>query len=61
MSSGGKLLAVDGSLVACGSAVVRMVVDGRPIDVQCLVVETLVAQFDLILGMDVIRRLGGLR
>ena len=42
MSSGGKLLAVDGSLVASGSAMVRMVVDGRLIDVQCLVVETLV-------------------
>ena len=52
---------VDGSLVECGSSMVRMVVRGRPIGVQCLLMETLVAQFDLILGMDDIRRLGGLR
>ena len=61
MTSTGKLLTVDGSLVECGSAMIRMVVGGRPIGVQCLVIETLVAPFDLILGMDVIRRLGGLR
>ena len=58
---GGKLITVDGSPVKCGKALVRMKVEGKPISVQCLVMETLVTRFDLILGMDVVKRLGGLK
>ena len=58
---GGKgVVAVDGRLVrGIGEADVRLTVDGRQLEVACLVMANLVDGFKVIIGMDVIGQLGG--
>ena len=57
----GQVIAVDGSLVACGMANLEVVVNGIKLVLQCLVLDDMVKDFELILGMDVIKSLGGVR
>lgn len=56
---GGKIVSVDGSYLSCGSATVELNIDERTVKVPCLVLEKLMPEFDLVLGMDVVRMLGG--
>jgi len=55
-----SVVAVDGSRVHClGQAMVSLVVVGKTLRVGCIVTERLLDDVDMILGMDVIERLGG--
>ena len=56
-----ELMAVDGSVVSCDKVTVSMTINDTFLAVPCYVMTSLLAAFDLILGMDVIERLGGLR
>ena len=58
---GSKVIAVDGSTVSCGEAFVEVRVDGQVVSLLCLVMDKLIPEFDVVLGMDAIKRLGGLR
>jgi hypothetical protein len=52
---------MDGSSVQCTrGAIVRVVVDGEVVEIDCLVVDT-VPGYDVLLGMDTIRQLGGVQ
>ena len=52
---------LDGKTTEClGEVELCIVVDGKTVNVRCLVSETLVCGCSLIMGMDVIRGLGGL-
>ena len=54
------VIAIDGSEVPCrGEATVSMTLEGYNLKVNCLVVERIFEGVDVILGMDVINRLGG--
>lgn len=55
----GEVVAVDGTIVPCGKGYLDLGVGGRKLSVQCLVLDSMLKEFDLILGMDVIERLGG--
>ena len=55
-----SVIAVDGSRVQClGQATVSLVVVGEILRVSCIVAKRLLDEVDVILGMDVIERLGG--
>ena len=54
------VVAVDGSQIPCfGKAMVPLSIDGNVIEVNCLVAKRLFGNIDAVVGMDVIRRLGG--
>ena len=54
------VVAVDGSQIPCvGKAMVPLSIDGNVIEVNCLVAKRLFGNIDVVVGMDVIRRLGG--
>ena len=59
--AGGKgVVVVDGCLVhGVGEADVWLMVDSQQLEVACLVMANLVDEFKVIVGMDVIRQLGG--
>ena len=59
--SGGRVMAVDGSLLGCGEVSMDVVVDQHALTIPCLVMEKLISEFDMVLGMDAIKRLGGMR
>ena len=52
-------MTADGKHVICGSGCVEMAVNGKQLQVQCLVLERLPVQFEVIVGMDIIENLGG--
>lgn len=54
-----SVMAVDGKSVSCGVTQVEMVVNGRELNFQCLVMDSLLVEVEVIIGMDVIRMLGG--
>ena len=51
------VVTVDGSVVKCKVGCVSLTVDGQTIDRQCLVLNTLLKQIKLIIGMDIIHHL----
>lgn len=51
---------VDGSKVRCGLGNLELRVQGKLVQVRCLVPERLLTQFDLVLGVDMVQRLGGM-
>ena len=53
------VVTVDGSVVKCKVGCVSLTVDGQTIDWQCLVLNSILKQFKLIIGMDIIHHLGG--
>ena len=53
------VVTVDGSVVKCKVGCVSLTVDGQTIDWQCLVLNSMLKQFKLIIGMDIIQHLGG--
>ena len=55
-----KVVTVDGSVVTCPRADINLLISHHSIVAECLVLDTLISEFDLILGMDVIQRLGGM-
>jgi hypothetical protein len=57
--SNGTIMAVDGKFVKCGLGCVNLMVNGIKLDLQCLVMDSILFEVEVILGMDVIRRLGG--
>ena len=59
--SGKNLVTVDGSVVTCGEVSMPLKISGHSVDVTCLVLDNLLVDFDLVLGMDVITLLGGLQ
>ena len=58
--AGGKVVAVDGSAHRCGVVRLLLWINGRSCEVSCLVMEKQLREFDVILGMDVVRLFGGL-
>ena len=56
-----KIITADGSFVKCSSLSVPMVIQDRVIHLPCLVLDRMITDFDLVLGMDVVRSFGGLR
>ena len=53
------VVAVDGSQIPCvGKVMVPLSMDGNVIEINCLVAKCL-GNIDVIVGMDVIRRFGG--
>lgn len=55
----GKVVAVDGSMVNCGVASIDLIVNGRSARISALVMDRLIPEFDVILGMDMVKLLGG--
>ena len=56
-----SIIAFDGSEVACvGSSKATLAICGQELDSVVLVVEKLVAGYEIVLGMDIIMKLGGL-
>ena len=55
----GNVMTVNGVEVKCGISTAVLTVCGRELRVQCLVLDSLLTYFDLVLGMDVVERLGG--
>lgn len=55
----GGVMTVNGVEVKCGISTAVLTVCGRELRVQCLVLDSLLTYFDLVLGMDVVERLGG--
>ena len=55
-----RIAMVDGSEVSCSVAEVMLAFDRHSLMVRCLVLENLLPDFELILGMDVIGKVGGL-
>ena len=54
-----KVTAVDGVGIPCGISEVTMMVGGQKLPLRCLVLERMVSAYKVILGMDVLKRLGG--
>ena len=53
-------IAFDGSTVQClGQSRVKVLVDGESVEATVMVVKNVVANFEIVIGMDVIRMLGG--
>ena len=55
----GCITAVNGTDVGYGTGKIKVVIQGRELDVQCFVLRKMLVDFDVIVGMDIIRRLGG--
>ena len=55
------VLSVDGSILRCGTGYLELAVQDRSIRTRVLVLDSLLSQFDLVLGMDVIQEMGGQR
>jgi transposase InsO family protein/predicted aspartyl protease len=53
------VLAVNGEVVKCGVSSVVLTICGKELHVQCLVLDSLLTHFDIVLGMDIIEKLGG--
>jgi ribonuclease HI len=56
---GGVVVAVDGTSVQCSTGCIDVNVCGQQLKVNCLVLDNMLKEFALILGMDVVERLGG--
>ena len=54
------VVSVDGSILRCSVGHMRLVVQDRCMNARVLVLDSLLSQFDLVLGMDVIQEIGGL-
>ena len=54
------VVSVDGSILRCSVGHARLVIQDRCINARVLVLDSLLSQFDLVLGMDVIQEIGGL-
>lgn len=55
----GVVVTVDGAKLKCEKSRVTLLVDGRKLEVSCIVLNNMLSEFELILGMDVVKRLGG--
>lgn len=58
--TGRKLTAVNGSVLQCGVSEVHLSIDSNELSIPCLVLESLISEYELIIGIDVINKLGGL-
>ena len=56
----GSVIQVDGSSVKCAMGDVVVSVNSHEIKLNCLILDSMMAEFDLIVGMDVIHQLGGM-
>ena len=57
----GGVIAVNGAEMKCSEGQLVVHLEGSRMSLRCLVLEKLLSQYDLILGMDVVRQLGGVR
>ena len=53
------IIAVDGSEVMCSVGRLRLSIAGHDVNTQCLVLSSMLEQFKLVIGMDIIQQLGG--
>ena len=54
------IYAFDGRQVRCkGSSVIKLVIDGRQLSVHAVVSDTVINGVDVVIGLDVINRCGG--
>ena len=53
------IIAVDGSEVMCSVGSLRLSIAGHDVNTQCLVLSSMLEQFKLVIGMDIIQQLGG--
>ena len=58
--SQGKVVTVDGSALSFGTVLVPVLIGNKSFKVSCMVLENLLSEFDLVLGMDIVKKLGGL-
>ena len=53
------IIAVDGSEVMCSVGSLRLSIAGHDVNTQCLVLSSMLEQFKLVIGMDIIQQLEG--
>ena len=53
------VIAVDGSEVMFSVGSLRLSIAGHDVNTQCLVLSSMLEQFKLVIGMDIIQQLGG--
>ena len=53
------IIAVDGSEVMFSVGSLRLSIAGHDVNTQCLVLSSMLEQFKLVIGMDIIQQLGG--
>ena len=56
----GSIIAVNGDRMECKQVGIQISLEGHVVNVNALVLEKLLPQFELILGMDVIRQVNGI-
>ena len=56
--SQGKVVTVDGSALSFRMVIVPMQIGNKSFKVSCMVLENVLSEFDLVLGMDMVKRLG---
>ena len=55
----GHIVTVDGSEVSHGVGDITAIIDGHKLNLKCFVLKEVISEYDIILGMDVVSRLGG--
>ena len=53
------IIAVDGSEVMCSVGRLSLSIAGHDVNTQCLVLSSMLEQFKLVIGIDIIQQLGG--